>query len=62
MGVVRVDKKFEEKLRRIHEQLQREYPKRTVSVAKITAIIDINEEEIRKKMLNKRKRRNRYVY
>lgn len=62
MGLIRVDPEFEKKIKRLHLKLKMENPKKRITIVGITANLDVSEEEIKKKVLNKKKRGNRYFY
>ena len=62
MGIMRTDPKFENKVKRLYVKLRNEYPRRGITITKITANIEFDEQKVEKALLERKRRGNRYFY
>ena len=62
MGIMRTDPKFESKVKRLYVKLRNEYPRKAITITKITANIDFDEQKVEKALLERKRRGNRYFY
>jgi hypothetical protein len=60
--VLRLHPDLEKKIRRMYLKMRTEYPRKRITIVNITANIDFDEHEVQKRLLERKRRGNRYFY
>jgi hypothetical protein len=62
MGTLRVHPVLERKIKQMYIKMRKDYPRKRITIVNITANIDFDEQEMRKKLLERKRRCNRYLF